>query len=71
MLTETAQDRVERELHRTLDGIRVGLNRAEILVAALGAFHRQIPDYEPAFRNMQHMELNAHALISAPNGDSQ
>lgn len=62
MLRETAQDRVERELYRTLDGIRVHLDRAEILVAALGAFNRPVPDYEPAFRHLRRAKLTAYAL---------
>ena len=36
--------------------------RVEILAAALSAFSRPVPDYEPAFRHMHHMALSAHEL---------
>lgn len=62
MRTETATDRVERELHRALDHMGADLDRIEILTAALDAFSRPIPDYEPRFRHMRHLMLNAHEL---------
>jgi hypothetical protein len=62
MRTETATDRVRRELHRVLDHMRADLDRIEILMAALSAFSRPVPDYEPGFRNMRHLMLTAHEL---------
>jgi hypothetical protein len=60
--TDTAIDRVRRELHRVLDNVRTDLDRIEILTAALSAFCRPIPDYEPSFQHMRHMTLSAHEL---------
>jgi hypothetical protein len=62
MRTETAIDRVRHDLHRALDHMRADLDRIEILTAALGAFSRPIPDYEPSFRHMRHLTLTAHEL---------
>ena len=62
MRTETAIDRVRRELHRVLDHMRADLDRIEILMAALSAFRSPVPDYEPDFRNMPHLMLTAHEL---------
>jgi hypothetical protein len=60
--TDTAIDRVRRELHRVLDNVRADLDRIEILTAALSAFCRPIPDYEPSFQHLRHMTLSAHEL---------
>jgi hypothetical protein len=38
------------------------LDRVEILAAALSAFSRPVPDYEPHFRHLDHMTLSAHEL---------
>ena len=62
MRKETAIDRVQLELHRVLDHMRADLDRIEILMAALSAFSRPVPDYEPCFRNMHHLMLTAHKL---------
>jgi len=62
MRTETAIDRVQLELHRVLDHMRADLDRSEILMAALSAFSRPVPDYEPCFQNMHHLMLTAHEL---------
>ena len=62
MKTETVADQVRRELHRVHDNMRADLDRIEILTAALGAFCRPIPDYEPSFRHMRHLTLSAHEL---------
>lgn len=48
-----AMERVKEELHRTIDRLRVDLARVEILSAALSAFARPVPDYEPTFQHMQ------------------
>ncbi len=60
--TETAIDQVKRDLHRALDTMHADLDRVEILAAALGAFSRPVPDYEPAFRHMPHLTLSAHEI---------
>ena len=62
MSTATAIDRVRGELHRELAHMRTNLDRFEILMAALSAFRRPVPNYEPAFRNMGHLMLTAHEL---------
>jgi hypothetical protein len=53
---------VQLELHRVLDHMRADLDRSEILMAALSAFSKPVPDYEPCFRNMHHLMLTAHEL---------
>jgi hypothetical protein len=62
MRTENAIERVRRELHRSLDNMRADLDRIEILTAAMSAFGRPIPDYEPGFRNLRDLSLNAHQI---------
>jgi hypothetical protein len=42
--------------------MRADLDRVEILAAALSAFSRPIPNYEPDFRHLDHMTLSAHKL---------
>jgi hypothetical protein len=61
MRTDSAIDRVKNELHSSLDTLRFDLDRIEILAAALAAFSRPVPDYEPIFQHMR-QELNAHEL---------
>jgi len=60
--TETAIDRVRRELLRVLDTTRADLDHIEILTAALSAFSRPIPDYEPGFHHLRSLRLEAHEL---------
>ena len=62
MGTETAIDRVKRDLHGALDTMRTELDRVELLAAALSVFSRPIPDYEPRFRHMPSVPLSAHEL---------
>jgi hypothetical protein len=62
MNTESAIDRVRRELVRALDTTRADLDRVEILTAAMSAFSRPIPEYEPAFRHMRHLKLSEHEI---------
>jgi hypothetical protein len=63
MPTEKAIDRVRRELYRVLNHMHADLDRIEILAAALGAFDRPVPDYEPGFQHMrQNQTLTAHEL---------
>ena len=54
---------VERNLRNALDGVRRELDRIELLTAAMSAFGRPIPDYEPAFQHMHPMlTLSAHEI---------
>jgi hypothetical protein len=62
MRTETAIDRVKRDLHGALDNMRADLDRVDILSAALSAFSKPVPDYEPTFQHMRHLTLNAHEI---------
>ncbi len=58
----TSHDRVKRELDGALDTLRADLDRIDILSAALRAFSKPVPDYEPTFQHMRHLTLNAHEL---------
>jgi hypothetical protein len=60
--TETAKDRLRRELHRALDSVRHELDRIDILTGALHAFSTPVPDYEPEFHHLNRQALNAHLL---------
>lgn len=62
MKVESAIDRVRRELVRALDNTRADLDRIEILSAAMSAFSRPVPDYEPAFQHMRHLALKTHEI---------
>jgi hypothetical protein len=62
MKTETAIDRVRRQLKRVVANMRADLDRVELLSAALKAFNRPVPDYEPGFRNVRNMTLAAHQI---------
>ena len=62
MKTETAIDRVRRELHRVLDNMIADLNRVEILTAAMSAFGKPVPDYESGFRHMRNLTLRGYQL---------
>jgi len=52
MATDATTEQIKQELHRAIDSMRHDLTRVEILTAALSAFARPVPDYEPAFRHM-------------------
>ncbi len=62
MATEASMEKIKRELHRAVDSMRSDLTRVEILTAALSAFSRPVPDYEPAFHHVQRIKLSAHEL---------
>lgn len=62
MRKESAPEQLRQDLHRLFENIRGDLDRIELLVAAIGAFSRPIPDYEPGFRHLQQSILNAHEL---------
>ncbi|HSP51221.1 MAG TPA: hypothetical protein VLN61_13785 [Pseudolabrys sp.] len=62
MGTDTAIDRVTRDLHSALNTMRGELDRVELLAVALSVFSRPIPDYEPRFRHLPRVPLSAHEL---------
>jgi hypothetical protein len=66
MRTESALDRVNRDLHGALDTMRAGLDRVELLAAALGVFSQPVLDYEPHFHHLPRVPLGAHALGEVP-----
>ena len=61
-----------RELQAVLGNMKQDFDRVEILAAALAAFNRPIPDYEPTFRHLGQAALRDHDLDSAAGetGDS-
>jgi hypothetical protein len=62
MGTETATDRVKRDLFRVLDKMHTDLDRVEILTSALSAFSMPIPEYEPEFRHLRPALLGAREI---------
>jgi hypothetical protein len=64
MGTEAAIEQVKKELLRAFDNTRAELVRIEILAAGLAAFNAPIPGYEPTFRHLPQLNLNAHELAS-------
>jgi hypothetical protein len=64
MGTDVAIDRVKKELLRAFDNTRAELDRIEILAAGLAAFNTPIPGYEPTFRHLPQLNLNAHELAA-------
>ena len=64
MGTEAAIEQVQKELLRAFDNTRAELDRIEILAAGLAAFNAPIPGYEPTFRHLPQLNLNAHELAA-------
>ena len=62
MAPENATDHLKRELSRAVEALKADLDRVELLAAALSAFHRPIPEYEPTFKHSQRMGLSVHEL---------
>lgn len=62
MATEIATNRIQRELEHAVATLRTDLDRIELLTAALIAFSRPVPDYEPTFRHIRPSELMAHEI---------
>jgi hypothetical protein len=62
MGTETATDRVKRELDGALDTMRADLDRVELLAVALSVFSHPVLDYEPRFHHLQRVPLSAHEI---------
>ncbi len=61
---QTASERLRHELHHALHNLHADIDRVEILAAALDAFSRPVPNYEPRFlrfgavgRNLDRFEL--------------
>jgi hypothetical protein len=69
MLSENATDRLKRELSFAVDQLRADLDRVELLTAALSAFQRPVPEYEPTFRHTQQTSLSAHELRSGQGSE--
>ena len=61
----TATDRLKRELQRAVEHIRTELDKIEILSAAMSAFSKPVPNYEPGFRHLRHVTASAFELNSA------
>jgi hypothetical protein len=68
MGTETAMDRVKRELDGALEAMRAGLDRVELLAVALNVFSQPVLDYEPRFHHLPRVPLGAHELGEVPAG---
>jgi hypothetical protein len=62
MKTETPIDRVRRQLKRAIANMRADLERVELLSAALNAFNKPVPDYEPGFKHVRNLTLSAHQI---------
>lgn len=71
MTQDNATDRLKRELACAVDKLRADLDRVELLTAALTAFHRPVPDYEPTFRHTHRMSLSAHELGPSQEQDAR
>jgi hypothetical protein len=63
MSNDAAVDRVKSELNRAFEKTRVDLDRIEILAAALAAFSKPVPGYEPRF---QHVQRHNRAVRELP-----
>jgi hypothetical protein len=59
---EETTDRVKRQLCRAIDSLRHDLTRVEILSAALCAFNRPVPSYDPVFYHLRKPMRGAHEL---------
>jgi hypothetical protein len=62
MLPDNATERLKRELCCAVEQLRADLDRVELLTAALSAFQRPVPEYEPTFHHTRRMGLSAHEL---------
>ena len=62
MKSDTAIDQIKRELHHALDHTRADLDRIEILTAAMSAFSKPVPEYEPKFQHMHGLSLEHHEI---------
>ncbi len=62
MKTHTAMDQVRRDLLVALDHTRADLDRVELLSAAMSAFSKPVPEYEPRFHHMHELALTKHEI---------
>jgi hypothetical protein len=62
MKSDMAMDQVRSELLRALDHTRADLDRVEILSAAMSAFSKPVPEYEPRFQHMHELALARHEI---------
>jgi hypothetical protein len=62
--TDTAGDRLKRELQRAVERIRTELDKIDLLSGAMAAFAKPVPDYEPGFRHMRHVTASVLELNS-------
>jgi hypothetical protein len=69
MTTATAADRVKCEINNALDNVRAEIDRIEILTAALAAFARPVPDYEPGFQHLRHLTMHAREIGHSAPGE--
>ena len=62
MRIDSGIEKVRHDLMRSLDNMRADLNRVEILTAAMSAFARPVPNYEPRFRHIRDLAISAHEM---------
>ncbi len=62
--TDLGSDRLKRELQRAVERIRTELDKIDLLSAAMAAFSKPVPDYQPAFRHLRHVTASALELNS-------
>lgn len=62
MAVDNATDRLKRDLKHAVESLRTDLDRVELLTAALSAFYRPVPDYEPKFQHMHRTNLSEYEL---------
>ncbi|MCW5690061.1 MAG: hypothetical protein KIT76_16055 [Pseudolabrys sp.] len=55
------------EMHRALEKVGRELEKLEILAAAMAAFSRPVPDYEPGFQHQRHLTASATVLRNRPS----
>lgn len=53
---DMASDKLQEHLQRVVENLHAELDRVELLAAAIGAFSRPVPDYEPVFRHLSPAE---------------
>lgn len=56
--------RLEQQLNSVVEHMGGDLDRVELLAAALSAFNRPVPDYEPRFRHLRDVPLDDYELSS-------
>lgn len=64
MGNEVATSQIANQLSRALANMSSDLDRVEILSAALLAFIRPVPEYEPTFHHWNAASLHDHELVT-------